>query len=67
MGKIVKQIDPAEANVDLPDLPDRPPGMHWTGYNRLAERFEHQSNVWNLTMMRHLGLLIPRLRRRSAR
>ena len=36
--------------------------MHWTRYNRLAERFEHQSNVWNITMMRQLGMLIPRLR-----
>jgi hypothetical protein len=67
MGKIAKQIDPAEANVDLPDLPDKPPGMHWTKYNRLAERFEHQSNVWNLTMMQGLGLRLPRLRRRSTR
>jgi hypothetical protein len=65
MGKIAKQIDP-EAEADM-DLPDRPPGMHWTRYNRLAERFEHQSNVWNITMMRRLGILIPRLQRRSAR
>ena len=36
-------------------------------YNRLAEWIEHQSNVWNLMMMQALGLLIPRLRRRSAR
>ncbi len=54
MGKIAKQIDLAEANVDLPDLPDRPPGMHWTRYNRLADRFEHPNNVWNITMMRGL-------------
>jgi hypothetical protein len=38
MGKIAKQIDP-EAEMDLPD---KPPGMHWSRYNRLAERFEHQ-------------------------
>jgi hypothetical protein len=65
MGKIAKQIDP-EAGADM-DLPDRPPGMHWSRYNRLADRFEHQSNVWNITMMRGLGLLLPRLRRRAAR
>jgi hypothetical protein len=65
MGKIAKQIDP-EAEEEM-DLPDRPPGMRWSRYNRLADRLEHQSNVWNIAMMRGLGLLIPRLRRRSAR
>ena len=66
MRKIAEQLDP-EVDVGLPDLPDRPPGMHWTRYNRLAERFEHQSNVWNILMMQGLALLIPRLRRHSAR
>jgi hypothetical protein len=41
MGKIAKRID---ANAEM-DLPDKPPGMHWSRYNQLAERFEHQSNV----------------------
>ena len=27
------------------DLPDKPPGMHWSSYNRLAERLERQCNV----------------------
>ena len=61
MGKIAKQIDP-EAEMDLPD---KPPGMHWSRYNRLAERFEHQNNVWTLATMRRLGIVIPRLQRRS--
>jgi hypothetical protein len=55
MGKIAKQIDP---NAEM-DLPDKPPGMHWSRYNRLAERFEHQSNVWNIAMMRKLGIVLP--------
>src|SRR5262245_49356659 len=54
MRKIAKQLDP-EVDVGL-----RPPGMHWSRYNRLAERFEHQSDVWNITMMRRLGMLVPR-------
>ena len=49
------------------DLPDRPPGMRWNRYNRLADRFEHQNNVWNLAMMNSLAFLLPRLRRRSGR
>jgi hypothetical protein len=63
MGKIAKRIDP---NSEM-DLPDKPPGMHWSRYNRLTERFDHQSNVWNLAMMNRLALLMPRLQRRSAR
>jgi hypothetical protein len=39
MGKIARQIDP-QAGMDLPD---KAAGMHWTKYNRLAERFEHQA------------------------
>jgi hypothetical protein len=64
MRKIAKQLDP-EVDVGLPDLPDRPPGMRWSRYNRLAERFERQNNVWNLAMMNSLAFLLPRLRRRS--
>ena len=66
MRKIAKQLDP-EVDVGLPDLPDRPSGMRWSRYNRLAYRFEHQNNVWNLTMMNSLVFLLPRLRRRSGR
>ena len=40
--------------------------MHWSRYNRLAERFEHQSNVWTIATMRRLGVFLPRLRRRLA-
>ena len=61
MGKIAKKIDPGS---DM-DLPDKPPGMHWSRYNRLAERFAYQNNVWTLLMMRRLGIPIPRLQRRA--
>jgi hypothetical protein len=36
--------------------------MHWSCYNRLADRFEHQNNVWKLAMMNSLAFLLPRLR-----
>jgi len=64
MRKIAKQLDP-KVDVGLPDLPDRPSGMHWSRYNRLADRFEHQNDRWNLAMMKSLAFLLPRLRRRS--
>jgi hypothetical protein len=51
MGKIAKQIDPNAAM----DLPDKPAGMQWSRYNRLAERFEHQNDAWTAAMMRKLG------------
>jgi hypothetical protein len=62
MGRIAKQIDPEAES----DLPDKPPGMYWSRYNRLAKRFENQSNVWNLAMMNRIAFLMPRLQRRSA-
>ena len=63
MGKIARAIEP-EAEMDLPD---KPPGMHWSRYYRLAERFEHQSNVWTMATMRRLGVFLPRLRRAVSR
>jgi hypothetical protein len=66
MRKIAKQLNP-EVDVGLPDLPDRPPGMRWSRYNRLADRFERQNTVWNLAMMKSLAVLLPRLQRRSDR
>ncbi len=30
--------------------------------NRLAERFEHQNNVWTAAMMRKLRMALPRCR-----
>ena len=64
MCKIARQLDPEE-DMGLPDLPGRPPGMRWSRYNRLAERFEYQNDLWNLAMMN--ASLLPRLRRRSGR
>jgi hypothetical protein len=66
MRKIAKQLDPEE-DAGLPDLPDRPPGMRWSRYNRLADRFERQNIVWNLAMAKSLAVLLPRLQRRSGR
>jgi hypothetical protein len=34
------------------DLPDKPSGMHWSPYTRLAERFGHQNNIWTMAMIR---------------
>jgi hypothetical protein len=31
--------------------------MHWSGYNRPAEHFEHQNNLWTVAMMRKLGMV----------
>jgi hypothetical protein len=55
MGKVAKQIDPEEM-----DLPEKPPGMHWSRYNRLAERFENQNNIWTMVMLRKLGIVLSR-------
>jgi hypothetical protein len=62
MGKIARKIDPEAAETDFPD---KPPRMHWSRYNRLAEQFEHQSNVWTIATMRRLGMVLPRLRRKA--
>ena len=47
------------------NLADEPPGMHWTRYNPLAERLEHQNNIWTIAMMQKLGIVLLRLRRTS--
>jgi hypothetical protein len=61
MCKIAEEIDPSAEM----DLPEKPPGMHWSRYTRLAERFEHQNNIWAIAMMRKLGIVLPPLRRRA--
>jgi hypothetical protein len=58
MDKIAKKIDPDACM----ELPDKPPGMHWSTYDRLAERFEHYSTVWDMVMLRKLGIMLPRRR-----
>jgi hypothetical protein len=60
MGKIARKIDPETGEMDFPE---KPPRVHWSRYNRLADRFEHQSNVWNIATMRRLGMFLPRLQR----
>jgi hypothetical protein len=42
MQKIAKRID---RETDGPDLPERPPGMHWHVYERRAERHQHLDNL----------------------
>ncbi|RPI32969.1 MAG: hypothetical protein EHM67_15790 [Hyphomicrobiaceae bacterium] len=64
IGKIARKIDPETAEMDLPD---KPPGMHWSRYNRLAECFEHQSDVWTIATMRRLGTFLARLQRRVSK
>ena len=53
MGKIARRVDPETEGIELPD---KPPGMHWGRYDRFAERYEQQSNIWTLAMMRRLGM-----------
>jgi len=61
MGKIAKQVDP---NAEM-DLPEKPHSTHWTRYPRLAERFEHQNNIWTIAIMRKPSIVLPPLRRTS--
>jgi hypothetical protein len=61
MAKIVRQLKGDRSKSD--DLPPKPKGMHWSRYDRLADRYEHHSNAWAVATMRRLGILIPRLRR----
>jgi hypothetical protein len=60
MSKIVQRLKADGSGSD--DLPPKPMGMHWSRYDRLADRFERQSNIWTVATMRRLGVLIPRLR-----
>jgi hypothetical protein len=56
MMKIVKRLDP-EATCNA--LPSKPKGMHWSTYDRFADRYEAYDATWALAIMRHF-----RLRRR---
>jgi hypothetical protein len=53
MCKIAKRIDP---RCNMGDLPPKPPGMHWTTYDRLAERYDAQSEKWAILVMRRFRL-----------
>ena len=53
MFKIVKRLDPKE---ECNDLPFKPKGMHWSTYNRLADRYEHYDTQWALAAMRRFGI-----------
>ena len=58
MSKIVQRLGADGSD----DLPPKPKGMHWSRYDRLADRYERQSNIWTVATMRRLWALIPRLR-----
>jgi len=48
----VKRIDPkAACNA----LPPKPKGMHWSTYDRLAERYDIYDSMWSMAVMRWLG------------
>jgi len=52
MMKIVKRLDPkAMCNA----LPPKPTGMHWSTYDRLAERYDAYDTMWSLAVMRRFG------------
>ena len=53
MFKIVKRLDPEE---ECNDLPFKPKGMHWSTYNRLADRYEYYDTQWALAAMRRFGI-----------
>ena len=53
MFKIVKRLDPKE---ECNDLPFKPKGMHWSTYNRLADRYEYYDTQWALAAMRRFGI-----------
>ena len=52
MMKIVKRLDPkAMCNA----LPPKPTGMHWSTYDRLAERYDTYDTMWSVAVMRRFG------------
>ena len=53
MMKIVKRLDP-EANCNA--LPAKPKSMHWSTYNRLAERYDTHDTMWSMAVMEWLGI-----------
>jgi hypothetical protein len=53
MMKIVKRLDP-EATCN--ELPSKPKGMHWSTYERLADRYEAYDAMWAMAVMRRFGI-----------
>ena len=51
--KIVKRLDPEE---ECNGLPFKPKGMHWSTYNRLADRYEYYDAQWALAAKRRFGI-----------
>jgi hypothetical protein len=48
MMKIVKRLDP-EATCNA--LPPKPKGMHWSTYDRLAERYDAYDAMWGMAVL----------------
>jgi hypothetical protein len=53
MMKIVKRLN-SEATCN--SLPPKPKGMHWSTYERLAERYDTYDTMWSMAVMRRLGI-----------
>jgi hypothetical protein len=52
MFKIVRTLNPS---AQVNHLPPKPKGMHWSTYDRLAERYEAYSELEGLEIMRRFG------------
>ena len=52
MMKIVKRLEP---DATCNELPPKPKGMHWSTYDRLAERYDIYDSMWSMAVMRWLG------------
>jgi len=52
MFKIVRTLDPS---AQFNDLSPKPKDMHWNTYDRLVERYQAYSDIWNLEIMRRFG------------
>jgi hypothetical protein len=52
MMKIVKHLDP---EVTCNELPPKPI-MHWSTYDRLAERYDTYDTMWGMAVMRQFHL-----------
>jgi hypothetical protein len=54
MLKIVRRLNPEDPDP-CNDLPEKPPRIHWSTYNRHVERYERYSEQWGLAILRRLG------------
>jgi hypothetical protein len=57
MQKIARRLDPEGDDIRLPDKPKH---MHWSMYERLAERYGVYDAKWARVAFRFLGIALPR-------